>query len=217
MNRRVKIVSLYGRDKVGKTTIASALKERLGPSAILISFSDELRKEIEMFYGIPRCYTVDEDKKETIIRLGDFPYTEEMKEKWKFYNINIITDFDNVKITPRKLMHVHSFYIRRKENVDWLVDAYNDKIENLSGDIQYVITDDCRPANELKLINSLNSRLFFLNNRKDLFGPSYKNILEEDLIKYIEKHFDSFICIQMKIPVDSENIETALKTIQERL
>jgi hypothetical protein len=154
------IISIYGRNRAGKTTLADMLVSE--HDFIKISFADALREITQLFFGINMGWKTDEEW------LVDYNYIDGLDRLF-----SIIKDRNNIKqlmldeITKAKTkvqayritLELLGTEVFRKTvlNEIWCAIAVFDVV-SLAGDNEYIVFDDMRFPDEYKVLNNLNTK-----------------------------------------------------------
>ena len=158
------IVSIYGRNKAGKTTLADMLVSEY--DFIKISFADALREIAQLFFGINTGWKTDEEW------LADSSYSYSLDRLF-----SIVKDKNNIKQLMidkikqartkgqayRITLELLGTEVFRKMvlNDIWCAIAVFDVV-CLAGDNEHIVFDDMRFPNECKVLSNLNTKFIRL-------------------------------------------------------
>jgi hypothetical protein len=183
------IVSIYGRNKAGKTTLADMLVSEY--DFIKISFADALREITQLFFGINIGWKTDEKW------MVSYEYLDGLDRLF-----SIVKDKNNIK----QLMIDKIKYATTKEqayritlellgtevfrktvlNEIWCAIVVFDVV-CLAGDNEHIVFDDMRFPNEFEVLNNLNTK--FIRLISDYEEPES----EHESQKYIDGFKNDYV------------------------
>lgn len=185
------IVSIYGRNRAGKTTLADMLVSDPDYGFIKLSFADALREITQLFFGINVGWKTDEEW------LVDYNYIDGLDRLF-----SIIKDRNNIKqlmldeITKAKTkiqayritLELLGTDVFRKTvlNEIWCAIAVFDVV-SLAGDNKHIVFDDMRFLNEFEVLNNLNTK--FVRIISDYEEPEG----EHESQKYIKSFKNDYV------------------------
>jgi len=220
-----KVIVFAGKDRVGKSTFAKGLKERLdkvigGNNVYVDSFGHYLRKAVSEVFGIPYEWMTTFEGKEKVIRLGDYEYDRFIVTEWyKRSDIDSIVEFENIRISIRSLMIFFGTDIMRAKNPYVWPEGVEAHIKDLMTEkedgIWFLINDDPREPEDFKYLESRGAMFFFLKNEENPFCD-YKNRSEERALEYIKAHIDNFIIVRTYIRDHEDGINSVFEVIKNK-
>jgi hypothetical protein len=183
------IISIYGRNRAGKTTLADMLVSEY--DFIKISFADALREMTQLFFGINISWKTDEEW------LVDFGYLDGLDRLF-----SIVKDKNNIKQLMidkikyattknqayRITLELLGTEVFRKMvlNEIWCAIVVFDVV-SLAGDNEHIVFDDMRFPNEFEVLNNLNTK--FIRIISDYEEPEG----EHESQKYIESFKSDYV------------------------
>jgi hypothetical protein len=155
------IISIYGKNKAGKTTLADMLVSEYG--FVKLSFADALRTITQLFFEINTEWKTDEEWS------VDYGYLEGLDRLF-----SVIKDRDNVKqLMIDKIKHAKTknqayritlellgtdVFRKTVLNDIWCAVAVFDVVYRAGFEQHVIVFDDMRFPNEYKALNNLNTK-----------------------------------------------------------
>jgi hypothetical protein len=183
------IVSIYGRNRAGKTTLADMLVSEYG--FIKISFADALREITQLFFGINVDWKTDEEWS------VDFGYLEGLDKLF-----SIVKDKNNIKqLMIDKIKHATTKKQAYRITLELLgTEVFRKTVLNeiwcaivvfdvvcFAGSNEHIVFDDMRFPNEFEVLNNLNTK--FIRIISDYEEPEG----EHESQKYIEGFKNDYV------------------------
>jgi adenylate kinase family enzyme len=194
----MKNISICGKDRVGKTTVAKKISKLHGSH--IISFAEPLRSELRKYYGLTKEDLLDKDKK-IIVAQNDI---HKNVVKW-FIEHNIVESayyFSTFETTIRQLYNIHGTLIRRAQDKSYWVKKTKEIIDKLNDKDTFFVFDDIRFENEFNIAKEISTEFYFAFNSPDNVLENPRNIAEETLLTFVKRNKEMFKFIEVGIPMD---------------
>lgn len=174
----MKIIVIQGFIGSGKDTLADILLNKY--KGVKLSFASTLKDIVSIIFNWNRNLLEGSTKESREWR--------EQVDEWWSKRLNI------PNLTPRwVLQHLGTDVFRNKFHNDIWIASLENKIQNLSKDLEMIVITDCRFSNEIECLRTmsqnLNNKVVFIkitNNKtpKDINGNTewVKNYIENDII-----------------------------------
>jgi GTPase SAR1 family protein len=170
----MKFICFVGKDKVGKTTMSKALCDILltgyRKPTLILSFSEQLRRELIRLYGLPEAIIMnkDIDKKSVTFRLGDYNYDPAVRNMWVDVGLlKSVKEFDDTVITMRELFVTHGTRVCRKLDRYYWSRYFDAKVKQLEEDVSFIICDDARNPDDFEYFTTKDTIIIHVDNNAD--------------------------------------------------
>lgn len=167
-------ILFVGDNRTGKTTCSKILQDLIllgyKKDTVVLTFADPLRQELVNFYGIPNDIVFNKsiNKDTYMLKLSKYKYDSSIPELWvKFGLIEDVSQYETLELSLRQLLITHGTDIRRKENPNYWVKAFDRQVENYPYS-EYIICDDTRFESEFDYFKDKSVMIFHLVNGQEV-------------------------------------------------